>query len=144
MVVMDYLEWKDIWENIVDKCENEGYEKLTSDERIWYNIRSLIDTVDNGGLISFYYNYGADYLEETIEDLQKIGAQEVIKLLEQINMLFPNSVPPSDIDERNLIIDSWGNECENLDDLLEGIDNRFYELEYELESKLEPIVRKII
>jgi hypothetical protein len=52
---MDYLDWKDSWENLVTKCENEGYEKLTSDERVWYNIRSLIDAVDNGGVISFYY-----------------------------------------------------------------------------------------
>lgn len=141
---MDYLDWKDNWENIVDKCENEGYDKLTHDERIWYNIRSLIDTVDNGGIISFYYNYGADYLEETIEDLKKIEAQEIIGLIEQVNRLFPNSIPSRDIDERNRIISSWDDEDKDLDNFFENIDNRFYELEEELELKLNTIVRKII
>lgn len=141
---MDYLDRKGNWENLVDKCENEGYDKLTSDERIWYNIRSLIDAVDNGGVISFYYNYGADYLHETLEDLKKIEAQEVIGLIEQVNGLFPNSIPPRDIDERNSIINSWDEECKDLDDLFESIDNRFYALEEELELKLEPIVRQII
>lgn len=141
---MDYLECKDNWENIVDKCENEGYDKLTADERIWYNIRSLIDAVDNGGVISFYYNYGADYLQETIEDLKKIEVQEVIALIEQVNRLFPNSIPPRYIDERNRIINSWYDEDKDLDDLFESINNKFYELEEELELKLEPILRKII
>lgn len=141
---MDYLDWKDSWENLVTKCENEGYDKLTSDERVWYNIRSLIDAVDNGGVISFYYNYGANYLNETLEDLKKIEAQEVIGLVEQVNGLFPNSMPPRDIDDRNSIINSWDDEGKDLDGLFESIDNRFYELEEELELKLESIVRQII
>lgn len=141
---MDYLDWKDSWENLVTKCENEGYDKLTSDERVWYNIRSLIDAVDNGGVISFYYNYGANYLNETLEDLKKIEAQEVIGLVEQVNGLFPNSMPPRDIDDRNSIINSWDDEGKDLDALFESVDNRFYELEEELELKLESIVRQII
>ncbi len=141
---MDYLDWKDSWENLVTKCENEGYGKLTSDERVWYNIRSLIDAVDNGGVISFYYNYGANYLNETLEDLKKIEAQEVIGLVEQVNGLFPNSMPPRDIDDRNSIINSWDDEGKDLDALFESVDNRFYELEEELELKLESIVRQII
>jgi hypothetical protein len=59
---MDYFEWEKHWQKLIDKYDNDGYDSLTTDERLWFNIRSLIDSVDNGGLISFYYNNGADYL----------------------------------------------------------------------------------
>jgi hypothetical protein len=53
-------------------------------------------------------------------------------------------MPPRDIDDRNSIINSWDDEGKDLDGLFESIDNRFYELEEELELKLESIVRQII
>jgi hypothetical protein len=141
---MNYTECQSHWENLIDKYDYEGYDKLTSDERIWFNVRSLIDEVDNGGLISFYSNHGADYLEETIEDLKKLEAQEIINLIDQINSLFPNSMPSRDIDERNNIISSWDDDDNDLNDLLESLDEKFYALEEELELRLEPIVRRII
>jgi len=141
---MNYLECENHWESLIDKYDNEGYCKLTSDERIWFNVRLLLDAVDNGGLISFYYNHGADYLQETIEDLKKLKAQEVIALIEQVNSLFPNLTPPRDIDERNDIISSWDDEDKDLNKLLESVDNKFYALEEELELKLDPIIRQVL
>lgn len=138
---MDYLDWQNDWEKLVDKWSNTGYECLTPDERIWFNVRSLIDAVSNGGLISFYYNPGADYLDETIEDLHKLGEQQVVNLIKKINKLFPNSKPPRDIDKRNEIIDSWDDKNE---ELFETVDSHFYELEEDLELKLEPIIKRII
>ncbi len=132
------------WEELVDKWEKEGYEKLTEDERMWFNIRSLIDIVDGGGIISFYSDYGAEYLEETMEDLYKLNAQNIIDIIEQVNKLFPNSKPSKDIDKRNEVILSWDDEDESIENFLEDLDSQFYELEDELESKLEPIVKKII
>jgi hypothetical protein len=141
---MNYIEYQSHWKSLIDKFDAEGYDKLTSDERIWFNVRSLIDEVDNGGLISFYYNYGADYLQETIEDLRKLESKEVVALIEKINKLFPNSMPPRDIDERNDIISSWDDEVNDLNDLLENVDNEFYAQEEELELKLEPIIRRVM
>jgi hypothetical protein len=126
---MDYLECQSHWERLVNKYTNEGYDKLTSDERTWFNVRCLMDAVDNGGLISFYYNNGADYLNETVEDLMKIDAQDVIALLEQINSLFPNSIPSQDVDERNDIISSWDDEDTDLQAIFEKVDDVFYDLE---------------
>ncbi len=83
-------------------------------------------------------------MQETIEDLKKLNLNEVIILIEKINSLFPNSIPPPDIDERNDIISSFDNGNKDLEELLEQIDNEFYVLEEEIEVKLEPIVRRII
>lgn len=139
---MNSEDWMPHWKNLINKVDEIGYEKLSENERLWFNIRDLIDSADNGGLISFYYNSGADHLDETIEDLAKLNASEVIEILSKINKLFPNAKPPKDIDARNETISSW--EDEVIDDLLEDLDNEFYELEEDLESRIEPIVKKLI
>ena len=106
---MDRDLWIPYWRNLVIKCEEQGYESLSENERIWYNIRVLIDSVGNGGIVSFYYNSGADNLTETLEDLSKLKANKISKILQQVNNLFPNGNPPANIDERNEIIDSGKN-----------------------------------
>lgn len=130
------------WVALCDKVDRKGYEHLSSDERIWFNVRILIDAVDNGGLISFYYNSGADYLDGLMADLKTIGAQDIVELLEQINALFPGQKPSRDIDKRNQVIDSW-HDGEN-NNLLEQLDKKFYALEAELETNLQPIINQVI
>ncbi len=139
---MDYMEWEHPWKELVNKYSDNGYEGLTPDERVWFNVRCLIDSVDNGGIISFYYNSGADYLEETIEDLNKLKASKAINLLKKVNKLFPNGKPSKNIAERNDVISSW--EDEQNEKLFEKLDEQFYELEEDLESKLELIIKKVI
>lgn len=57
------------WTNLIDKAM-KNYNSLTKNERIWFNLRVLIDSFNDGGLISYYYNSGAENVYETIEDLQ--------------------------------------------------------------------------
>ncbi|MBT2729208.1 DUF4375 domain-containing protein [Bacillus sp. ISL-75] len=136
-------DWQQRWYQLCDKHDEKGYESLSSDERIWYNVRGLIDAIENGGLISFYNNHGADDLDDTMEDLQKIDAIDVINMLEEVNQLFPNGKPPKDIDKRNEVIDSW--EDGQYEDLLESLDDRFYdELQENLELKLDKVVRRLL
>lgn len=130
------------WERLVEKVEKVGHEALTESERIWYTTRVLTDSVGDGGIISFYYNTGADDLEETMEDLKKIKADKIIKLLEKVNDLFPNGQVSKDIDERNDIINSW--EDEKTENLLESLDEKFFELEEYLEKKVEPYIKQIL
>jgi Domain of unknown function (DUF4375) len=137
-----YEEWEQRWNQLFDKYEEKGYLSFSSDERIWFNVRGLIDAIENGGLISFYYNYAADYLDDTLEDLKKLDAIDVINLLQKVNDLFPNGNPPKDIDERNEVIDSWDGQY---DDLFEELDNRFYEeLKDNLEIKLDKVIKRLI
>jgi hypothetical protein len=136
-------DWQDHWEKLFEKLDAEGYESLTSDERIWFNVRGIIDTIDNGGIISFYYNHGADTLDDTIDDLRSIDAVEIIDLLQKVNKLFPNDKPSKDIDERNEVINSW-DDGEH-EDLFEALDDQFYnELSEVVEAKLETVIKRII
>lgn len=92
---------------LFEKLDSDGYESLNCDERLWFNVRGLIDSVNNGGIISFYYNSGADYLEDTMKGLQILEATEVLDFLAKVNELFPNGKPSTDMDERNEVISSW-------------------------------------
>jgi hypothetical protein len=98
--------------------------------------------VDNGGLISLYYNSGGEFVMETIEDLISIDSEDTAALLKQINNLFPNENPPKDINQRNEIINSWS-EGEH-DKLLNDLDNLFYKQEESLEKKLVAHILKCI
>jgi len=137
-----YEEWEQRWNQLFDKYEETGYLSFSSDERIWFNVRGLINAIENGGLISFYYNYGVDYLDDTLEDLKKIDAIKVVHLLQKVNELFPNGNPPKDIDERNEVIGSWD---EQYYDLFEELDREFYNEQREtLEIKLDKVVKRLL
>ena len=129
----DLLDFQDDWVKLVDKGFAD-YNSLTSDERIWYNIQALIGSVCNGGLVSFYYNSYAEYVNETIEDLYRIGFSDIADLLIQVNNFFPNGRPSKDGAERNKMIESW--EEGKYDSLLDGLDIIFFKRSDELEEKL--------
>ncbi|MCD1261361.1 DUF4375 domain-containing protein [Paenibacillus athensensis] len=134
--------WMPTWQKLVNKLDELGYDQLTENERIWVNIRDLIDSFNDGGLISYYYNHGADYLEDMMDNLKELGAANILELVVKLNQLFPNGVPPKDIDARNDIISSW--EDESIDELLEELDSEFDELVGELEARLVPVIEQII
>lgn len=127
------LAFQDKWTKIVDKGQDD-FDLLTPDERIWFNVETLIGQADNGGLISFYYNSYAERVNETIADLEKLGAADIADFLKQINALFPNGQPSSDIDERNDVISSWPDG--KYTPLFDSLDDKFYEKRKELEQKL--------
>lgn len=127
------LDFQAQWENLVNKAFAD-YGSLIRDERVWINVQSLLDQANNGGLISHYYNSGADYNQETIEDLQWLGFSELAGLLIRINGLFPGGQPSTDIEERNQVIYTWP--AGKYDELLEELDEQFYQQEPELENTL--------
>jgi hypothetical protein len=132
------IDFNDDWGRLVDIAYN-SYPLLTPDERIWYNVQGLMQDIANGGLISYYYNYGADHLYETMADLQTIGAGKIIELLQKINELFPDGIPGSDINERNNVISNW--EDGAIDDLLRNLDDGYFK---EQEQSLENILVEYI
>ena len=87
--------WLGRWHELCDKWSRKGYAALTLPERIWFNVRSLIDLAQNGGLISYYYNSGADTLPDCLAALDSLGANDVRRQVERVNALFGGSVPPS-------------------------------------------------
>jgi hypothetical protein len=138
------LDFQDHWQYLVNKAL-VNYNSLTRDERVWLNGQSLLDQVDNGGLISHYYNSGADYNQETIQDLQWLGFSKLATLLLRINRLFPGGQPSNDILERNEVIDTWptGQHEALLADLDHQFDQEKLALEIALiqhiETKLSPM-----
>ena len=127
------IDFQSDWERLVYKGYAD-YNSLTKDERIWFNIGCLMGDVENGGLISHYYNSGADRNAETIEDLNFLGFSDIVDLLKVINQRFPNNQPSKDIDERNEVISNWQDEEYGF--RLYEIDQIFFDRESELEQKL--------
>lgn len=139
---MDYKICEAKWYETVDKA-HQDYNSLTPDERIWFNIRVLIDAANNGGLISYYYNSGADHLAETMKDLEQLGHKDAIQIIEQINAQFPDANPSRDLDERNAVISSLPDD-EERDEFMESLDTRFYHMENDLEDSLDVVVKRIM
>jgi hypothetical protein len=123
----------DMWSDLCDRWGSQGYDSLSRQEKTWLNIRALIDSIENGGAISYFYNSGADTLADCIEDLRIIGADSVRAQIERVAKLFPGGVPAK-IDARNAIIDSWPDG--EHDSLLEEVDDELMPLMSSLEEKL--------
>jgi hypothetical protein len=135
--------YQDKWRELVDKTMAD-YSSLSSDERLWFNIRALIDAVNNGGLISHYYNSGADHNKDTIDDLMRLQFADVAKMLMEINKLFPNGSPSTMIEERNAVISGWSDEEPERETLFDELDEKFYRRTQQLERDLDEFVRQNI
>ncbi|OJU13691.1 MAG: hypothetical protein BGN88_06600 [Clostridiales bacterium 43-6] len=135
------FEWQDKWDAVVDKgCSD--YSSLTKEERICFNIRCLIDAVNNGGIISYYYNSGADYWIETVADLKSLGLGKAAELILKVNALFPNQKPSLDLEERNNQFDEFEEDDEKIEELLDYVDTSFYEMQDEIEAVFEAYITK--
>jgi hypothetical protein len=133
-------DFQEEWCQIVDKGL-QNYLLLTPDERIWYNIQILIFSAENGGLVSFYYNSGADYVEETIEDLLKLGLIDAAKFIEGFNKLFPYGKPSKNLEDRCKVIENWTEEQNNLSN---SIENKFFEEINKIENALIKHIKHIL
>ncbi len=97
------------WDRLCDRWSAEGYASLSDDEKVWLNVRALIDSVENSGLISYFYNSGADTYEDCLSALRRLKAVEVVDQVSRLGALFGDAVPSS-LEERNVIINSWSDE----------------------------------
>ncbi len=128
-----------IWERISETAE-DNYFLLSSDERIAYNLKNIIDAVNDNGLLSYYKSHCADYAEDAVEDLNNVGMYEVASIIENANALFPGGCPDEDLEERLEIIDSWEHEY---DSLYEQWTEDILEFSIPLEETLAQIMSKI-
>ena len=135
---MDDPWWMPGWHALCDKYGGQGYDALSAEEKVWLNVRQLIDETENGGLVAFFYNSGADTLPDCLAALDTLGARKVKSQVERVIALFPGGVPKT-LDERNEVIDSW--EEEETGETLEEIDEKLYSLFEKLEVTLEQYVR---
>ena len=116
------------WVRIVD-TGFKNYELLTKDQKIWFNVEPL--TTD--GIIDHYINNGAGHNIDTIQALEYLGFHDIAKQMLDINSLFKDGQPPTDIEERNAQWDSWSDEHE---ELFDRIDENFWKRNEALEQAL--------
>lgn len=129
----------DRWSELCDHWEKDGYESLSRPEKTWLNIRTLIDSIENGGAISYFFNSGADTLADFLEDLRTLEAESVRAQVERVAGLFPEGVP-GDIEARNAIIAAWPDE--EVEPLLEEVDDELMPLISSLEQRLDEFLER--
>lgn len=140
-----YEDWEQKWKELCDKLEEEGYNSLTPDERLWYNTRSVIDAINSGGIGSYYINKWFKNMNDTFEDLKKLEADKVIEMLIQINELLPEGTHLKDVDEISDIFAELGDQSEEFIEFLDETNEKFEEdIEEELEAKLDEVVKRLL
>jgi hypothetical protein len=129
----------DKWCKVVDKAM-KNYQSLSRIERVWYNSRAVIDATNNGGLISYYYNSGAENVYDAIEDIELLGKDRIVEIIKEFNKtLFLELKVPTDIYERNKFIE---NLTENADDKLQDLESELALLIDDLENQLNIFLTK--
>jgi hypothetical protein len=139
---MDFIVWQDAWNEVSEKFAKKGLKGLSPDERLWMNIRNLIDITEENGIVAYYYDPASDRMAETIEALKKINAIPAIAILEELNLQFPEGFPPHDTDERIDCMEEWDEAL--FEPLFDRLDDDFYDYIPELEILMDPIVGRIL
>ena len=122
------------WESACDRLSNLGFDNLTEVEQLWISVRGLIDSVQNGGISSYFYNSFADHLTECQRGLEILGISEVKVQLERACSLFSDGVPATG-EARNQVIGAWGEDAEaTLDDVDVQLDKLLPQLEIKLDA----------
>jgi hypothetical protein len=131
------------WSDVCERWDRQGYLSLSPEERTWLNIRALIDSIENGGLISYFYNSYADTVQDCLGDLETLGAFEVRIQVARVCALFLGGVPP-EIGARNEVINSWPDEEGegSRDELLGEVDDTLMRLMKDLEVRLAVYLRR--
>ena len=78
----------------------EKIEKLNSSQRVLLIVQNLEREINNGGFHQFYWNSSGDYANETVDALNKIGAEKTAGIVNKANSEFPKGIVPSDRQKR--------------------------------------------
>jgi len=129
----------DNWASIVNKASNNYY-SLNSSERIWFNCQVIIDSTQNGGLISYYFNSGAENVYDAIDDIKSLGFENIAGIIQKYNLiLFKELEVPTDIYKRNEFINSLD---ESTDELLQSLETELAKLIQDFKMGLLTFLRK--
>jgi hypothetical protein len=86
---------------LLRRVRSSGLSALSPAEKIVYLVWCFVADVNNGGSSAFFYNSSGEYADETVAALRAVGSGDIADGLERIVALFPNSLVPTDIDDRN-------------------------------------------
>jgi Domain of unknown function (DUF4375) len=123
---------------VVSRAYASGFQTLTGPERVWVNTRALIDSVENGGAISYFYNSPADHLTDCMSALTQLELHDIAAALARVCSMFPSGVPAT-LEGRNAIIDAWPQDeaGDERDARLAAIDHQIEVLIPDAEARLQ-------
>ena len=105
----------EIWSEIIATAEDD-YDALSGEEKMLYSLKSILDAVNGSGLISYYESNAGGYVEDALETLYSLGLDEIAAVIESANSMFPETTPPTDINERLDCIAEWEGDYDDLFD----------------------------
>lgn len=121
----------------------DGYklEALNSIERPIIVSQIFQDSVNGGGINSFFYNFGGKVASESLHALEQIGATKVAEILKEAIEIFPINSIPEDIETCRNIMEMLPDE-NDIDARWNELSNVLYDMdEYLVDVTLE-YVRK--
>ena len=132
--VYTHMDFQAEWERLVTRAHKQGYNSLDPAEKVWFTVRCLVDAVNNGGFVSYFYNPGGELVYEALKALETIGALNTKSLLLKMVNLFPRWEVPAELDARNKIIETW--DSEDMDKLMKQVDDNFFSQAEDVEALL--------
>jgi hypothetical protein len=128
------------WHALCERFETKGYTSLSRAEKVWLNVRSLLNSTYNGGAISFFYNPPADTLADALEALTILDLTDVRLEVERVCALFGPYVPAT-VELRNDVINSWPDHDEERERIMEDVDTFLYLHMDMIEQRLEEFIK---
>lgn len=130
-----------LWDLVSAKLSRpDGYARLSDDEKLWVNVRGLIDLTTDRGIAAYFQSAHADHLEDCMAALEELDAGPIREHLEQVAALFEGPVP-RDAAARTAVIQGWDGEDARVESILNAADAElcgfFDELEERLQAFLE-------
>lgn len=97
--------------------------RLAPKVQVAYCLHRLEAEVNNGGFEQFFSNSTGEYVSETIQALEKIGAIKTSELLKRaVSIGFPDGYPADASQYESAVIDD-----DNVADELDALDEEFFE-----------------
>jgi hypothetical protein len=120
------------WRSLVNRVhgEDNGFEKLPENEKLYFAVCCLNGEVFNGGFYQYFSNSSSDYYTYAVEGLKALGATKCLAILEEAkNAVFNGMDVPKDWSVRNSLLPELSDDVEEDEVLrkLDTVDARFYE-----------------
>ena len=104
----------EIWDQVYDRYLQEDWNNLTEAEQNFYAVWHFESEVNSGGFESYYFNSGGDHALYAPKALRIIGAPKLAQIIDKANKIFPKGPPSQDIDDRQEIMDNYGDDIYSL------------------------------
>ena len=130
-----------LWDVVSAKLARPGgYGRLSDDEKLWVNIRTLIDTTTERGIAGYFRGPQADHFADLLAALDEMDAPDAREQLLRVATMFGDPFPVENA-ARIATTDGWNEESFGVHRVLDEADAvlaaSFEDLEEKLQSFLE-------